>query len=83
MKKNLERSDCDLSDCMVLSRRRLSKLFTPDTLEYLENCTASHNCTPFQQGVEEMATRINRTITINGIKKWIHADTEQEYAEKI
>lgn len=81
--QNLERSSCDLRDCMVLSKRRLSKLFDKDTLKYLENCTVEHDCMPFQQGVEEMATRINRTIMINGVKKWIHANTEQEYAEKI
>ncbi len=81
--EDFEKGSCDFSDCMVLSRRRLSKLFDVDTLTYLENCTAKHNCMPFQQGVEEMATRINRTITINGVKKWVHADTEQEYAEKI
>ena len=37
----------------------------------------------FQQGVEGMATKINRTVTINGEKRWIHANTEQEYADKL
>ena len=30
-----------------------------------------------------MATKINRTVKINGVKKWIHANTEQEYADKL
>ena len=30
-----------------------------------------------------MATKINRTVTINGIKRWIHANTEQEYCDKL
>ena len=30
-----------------------------------------------------MATKINRTVVINGEKKWIHANTEQEYADKL
>ena len=38
---------------------------------------------PFQQGVEEMATKINRTVTIDGVKRWIHCNTEQEYADKL
>lgn len=30
-----------------------------------------------------MATRINRAVNINGKKVWIHANTEQEYADKL
>lgn len=30
-----------------------------------------------------MGTKINRTVVVNGEKKWIHANTEQEYAEKL
>ena len=30
-----------------------------------------------------MATKINRTIMIDGVKRWIHANTEQEYADKL
>ena len=30
-----------------------------------------------------MLKKIRRTITINGVKTWISADTEQEYAEKL
>lgn len=39
-------------------------------------------CMPLQQGVEEMA-KINRTIVIKGTKRWIRANTEQEYADKL
>lgn len=35
------------------------------------------------EGVTEMATKINRAVVINGEKKWIHANTEQEYADKL
>lgn len=30
-----------------------------------------------------MAYKINRTIMINGQRKWIRADSEQEYFEKV
>ena len=39
------------------------------------------DCTPFQ-GEIEMA-KITRTFTINGVKHWIRASTEQEYADKL
>ena len=39
------------------------------------------DCTPFQ-GEIEMA-KITRTVTINGAKYWIRANTEQEYADKL
>lgn len=51
--------------------------------QHLDNSTQDLDCMPFQQGVEEMATKINRTITIDGTKRWIHANTEQEYADKL
>lgn len=50
---------------------------------HLDNSTQELDCMPFQQGVEGMATKINRTITIDGVKRWIHANTEQEYCEKL
>ena len=40
------------------------------------------DCTPFQ-GENEMAPKITRTVTINGAKHWIRANTEQEYADKL
>lgn len=53
-------------------------------LSYLDNCTDSHDCMPFQQeGAGEMATKINRTVVVNGVQRWIHANTEQEYADKL
>ena len=30
-----------------------------------------------------MATKINRAVVINGEKKWIRANSEQEYADKL
>ncbi len=55
---------------------------TPDRQEqqHLDNCKEL-DCTPFQ-GEIEMA-KITRTITINGVKHWIRASTEQEYADKL
>lgn len=50
---------------------------------HLDNSTQELDCMPFRQGVEGMATKINRTVTIGGVKRWIHANTEQEYAEKL
>ena len=50
---------------------------------HLDNSTQGLDCMPFQQGVEEMASKINRTVTIDGVKRWIHANTEQEYADKL
>lgn len=38
---------------------------------------------PVRQGEIDMASKINRAITINGEKRWVHANSEQEYAEKI
>lgn len=79
----LERSGCEQIDHMVLSRYRLSKLFDSETMEYLENCTVEYDCMPYQQGVDDMATKITRAVYINGSKRWIRANTEQEYADKI
>ena len=55
---------------------------TPDSREapHLDNCKSS-DCTPFQ-GEIEMA-KITRTVTIGGVKLWIRAKTEQEYADKL
>ncbi len=47
---------------------------------HFDNCKEL-DCTPFQ-GEIEMA-KITRTITINGVKHWIRASTEQEYADKL
>ncbi len=54
----------------------------PDGMEpqHLDNRKAM-DCTPFQ-GEIEMA-KITRTVTINGVKHWIRASTEQEYADKL
>ena len=48
----------------------------------LDNCMTEPDYT-LSDGVEYMATKINRTVTIHGERKWIHANTEQEYADKL
>ena len=55
---------------------------TPDSQEaqHLDNCK-NWDLAPFQ-GEIEMA-KITRTVTINGVKHWIRASTEQEYADKL
>lgn len=57
-----------------------------DQPQHLDNSTQGLDCVSFphqQQGVEEMATKINRTVMIDGAKCWIHANSEQEYADKL
>ena len=49
--------------------------------QHLDNCKEL-DCMPFQEGENEMA-KITRTVTLNGVKHWIRANTEQEYAEKL
>lgn len=54
----------------------------PDSQDqHLDNCKEL-DCMPFQKGENEMA-KITRTVTINGVKHWIRASTEQDYAEKL
>ena len=48
--------------------------------QHLDNCIEL-DCTP-SKGEIEMA-KITRTVTINGAKHWIRANTEQEYADKL
>ena len=40
-------------------------------------------CGLVQQGGNHMAAKINRSVIINGTRKWIRANSEQEYAEKL
>ena len=51
---------------------------------HLDNCIAP-DCMPSLEGDSGMATKhkINQYITINGAKRWITADTMQEFAEKV
>lgn len=54
----------------------------PDSQDqHLDNCKEL-DCMPFQKGENEMA-KITRTVTINGVKHWIRASTEQDYADKL
>ena len=51
---------------------------------HLDNCIAQSDCMPSLEGDSEMAKhKINQYITINGVKRWITADTMQEFAEKV
>ena len=50
--------------------------------ESLDNHIGEADRMPFREEAG-MATRINRTVIVDGQKKWIHANTEQEYADKL
>ena len=52
-------------------------------LQHLENCINEFGCVPFREDNTEMATKINRSVLVNGKKRWIHANTEQEYVDKL
>lgn len=54
---------------------------TPPT--HLDNRIDHPDCMPPKKGVDGMAYKINRAIMIDGKKRWIHANSEQEYAEKL
>lgn len=47
----------------------------------LENGIAKEE--PLHQEAERMAKKIKRKVVVNGCERWISADTEQEYAEKL
>lgn len=62
----------------------LARRLVPYIVPHLENCTNDNGNVPSQKGDgPDMATKINRTVVINGVKRWIHANTEQEYADKL
>ena len=52
---------------------------------YLENRIIRSDCTPSQKGDSQMATKhkINQAVVIHGEKRWITADTMQEFTDKI
>ena len=50
---------------------------------YAENCTDASDFRPVYQEGNRMPMKINRSVIINGVRKWIHANSEQEYAEKL
>ncbi len=52
---------------------------------HLGNCIAQSGFPPCSEGDTEMATKskINQSITINGVKRWITATTMQEFADKV
>lgn len=62
----------------------LARRLVPYIVPHLENCTNDNGNVPSQKGDgPDMSTKINRTVVINGVKRWIHANTEQEYADKL
>ena len=48
-----------------------------------QNYTSDSADGPCSQGDDNMATKINRVVSINGERRWIHANSEQEYANKL
>ena len=62
----------------------LASRLIPTILQHLENGIFSNDCALSQKGDgSDMATKINRVVMISGQKRWIHANTEQEYADKL
>ena len=57
---------------------------TDAVISHLENTTESNETALSHKGDgPDMATTINRSVILNGKKCWIHANTEQEYADKL
>lgn len=59
----------------------LAQRLAPIVAQHLVNCIDVGNA-PLQKG-SDPTMKINRVVTINREKRWIHANTEQEYAEKL
>lgn len=57
----------------------------PSIIQHLENSISADNCALSLKGdgAEEMAPKIRRAVMLNNQKRWIQANTEQEYAEKL
>lgn len=72
----------------TLSRRcytdsNLGASVSPAQGQHLDNCIAP-TCMPSSEGDFEMAKyKINQSITINGVKRWITANSMQEFADKV
>lgn len=49
---------------------------------HLDNCMEL-NCTPSPGGDTEMATKINQYVMIGGEKRWIRANSMQEFTDKV
>ena len=50
---------------------------------YLDNRIKEPNHMPFSEGDTEMAKKINQAVVIDGQKCWIHANSMQEFADKV
>ena len=62
---------CSCMDSVVKSRVRT------------DICTDAFDSGSVSQGGKQRPMKINRSVVINGSRKWIHANSEQEYAEKL
>ena len=69
--------DCATSNNVV----SYPKADTPP--ENLDNHIDYPDCMPPMKGDDGVAYKINRAVMIDGKKQWIHANTEQEYADKL
>lgn len=54
-----------------------------EQLQNLENCITTSNCMSESRENYNMTYKINRKVIINGVSKTIHANTEQEYTDKV
>ena len=62
----------------------IARMILPHLLRHLEMQNKTDEEAPEPKGAGlDMATKINRTVVIDGQRRWIHANTEQEYAEKL
>ena len=78
---NIGSIDGDLTAlCDALALRLM-----PSIMQHLENGIFANDCALSLKGdgAEEMAPKIRRAVMLNGQKRWIQANTEQEYAEKL
>ena len=62
----------------------LARMILPHLLQHLDIQNTTDVGTPDPKGDgPDMAAKINRYVFIDGKKQWIHANSEQEYAEKL
>lgn len=74
----IKKAGCKPDNQMVLS---MLQAFLQSTQQQLDNLINS-GYMPWE-GTNDTMAKINRAVTINGVKHWIRANTEQEYADKL
>lgn len=68
--------------CNYAGEELLSKIESiEEKILNLENYICSPNYVP--AGTNAMANKINQSVVINGEKKWIRANTMQEFTDKV